>query len=444
MLNINRHLDDRERVGAPIRVGLVGAGQMGMAFAAQVGRMRGMRLLAVCDLDPARAADALVAAGWARDRIVDLDAGPSPDGERPGVTVAAERLLERPLDAVVEATGDPEAGARVADAAIAAGLHVVMLNAEADATVGPWLAYQAAQRGVVYTGSAGDEPGATKELYDFCDALGFEVLVAGKGKNNPLDPFATPQSVRAEAVRRGMNPKMLASFVDGTKTMVEMTCLANATGLVPDVPGMHGVEADLDTVVDRLCLVSEGGVLNRYGVVEYVRGLAPGVFVIFRAQHPISLETLRYVRLGQGPNFVLYRPYHLTSVETPLSVARAAIYGEPTIAPLGAPVAETVAVAKRDLRPGDRLDGLGGTTVYGLCIEAERARRDQLLPVGLALPGTRVARPVRKGEMLTYGDVEWPSEEPVVLTLRRRQDEHFAAMGPDAHRVPSRTSPPEE
>ena len=427
MLNLNRHLEKRERTGSPIRVGLVGAGQMGLAFAAQVGRMRGLRLMAVCDLDPTRAADALVAAGWPRERIADLDAKSSPDADRPAVTRHAERLIERPLDVVVEATGDPDAGARVAQAAIEAGLHVVMLNAEADATVGPWLAVEASRRGVVYTGSAGDEPGATKELYDFCDALGFEVLVAGKGKNNPLDHSATPQTVHAEAVRRGMNPKMLAAFVDGTKTMVEMTCLANATGLVPDVPGMHGVEANLDTVLEKLCLATEGGVLNRYGVVEYVQGLAPGVFVVLRTQHPVTLATLRYVRLGDGPNFLLYRPYHLTSVETPLSVARAAVYGEPTIAPLGAPVAETVAVAKRDLRPGERLDGLGGTTVYGLCIEAGCAQRERLLPVGLAVPGTRMVRAVRKGEVLTYGDVEWEVDEPVIVKLRRKQDQYFAS-----------------
>jgi len=425
VLNINRHLEKRERAGSPIRVGLVGAGQMGQAFAAQIGHMRGMRLAAVCDLDPTRAADALIAAGWSREQIADLDAKPAPDTHAPVVTRDAERLTEWPLDVVVEATGDPDAGARAALAAIEAGLHVVMLNAEADATVGPWLAVQATRRGVVYTGSAGDEPGAAKELYDFCDALGFEVLVAGKGKNNPLDHAATPQTVHAEAVRRGMNPKMLAAFVDGTKTMVEMTCLANATGLVPDIPGMHGVEANLDTVLKKLCLVAEGGVLGRYGVVEYVRGLAPGVFVVFRTDHPVTLTTLRYVRLGDGPNFLLYRPYHLTSLETPLSVARAVIYGEPTIAPLGAPVAETVAVAKRDLRPGERLDGLGGTTVYGLCIEAAHAQRERMLPIGLAVPGTRVVRPVGKGEVLTYSDVEWVGDEPLIVKLRRQQDQHF-------------------
>lgn len=439
MTDLIRQLEERERDGTPIRVGLVGAGQMGTAFAAQVGQMRGIRLVAACDLDPARAAAALEAAGWPRAAVADLDAGERTGPGRPGVTREAERLASLPLDAIVEATGDPDAGARVAAAAIEAGVHTVMLNAEADATVGPWLAERARARGVVYTGAAGDEPAAAKELYDFAVLLGFEVLVAGKGKNNPLDPRATPDSVREEAERAGVSPKMLAAFVDGTKTMVEMTCLANATGLVPDVPGMHGVAAGLHDVVDVLRTVEEGGVLSRYGVVEYVRGLAPGVFVIVRSRHPVTVATLRYVRLGSGPNFLLYRPFHLTSVETPISVVRAVLRREPTIAPLGAPVAETVAVAKRALEPGQELDGIGGTTVYGLCVEAGEARRAGALPVGLALPGTRVVRRLAPGQPITYEDVELREERPVVQ-LRREQDRRFA--GPPGPSEPDPAAPP--
>jgi predicted homoserine dehydrogenase-like protein len=214
--------------------------------------------------------------------------------------------------------------------------------------------------GVVYTGSAGDEPGAIVELYDFARSLGFEVVAAGKGKNNPLELLATPESLADEAASKQMNPKMLAYFVDGTKTMVEMAAVANATGMTPDKPGMHGPE---ETLPDRLAglfsLEEEGGILTAYDAVDYVRGVAPGVFIIVRSEAEPVRETLEYLGQGAGPNYVLYRPYHLTSLETPMSVARAALYGEPTIAPREAPSAEVVAVAKRNLKPGETLGSIG-------------------------------------------------------------------------------------
>lgn len=428
MLNLNARLRELEESGRPIRVGVVGAGQMGSGLVALLARLRGMKAAAVADVALERARSAFIVSG-ADPGDVRVAATPEAADEaiaagRPVVAASAQVVTEsRLVDVVVEATGLPEVGAEVAYRAIQAGKHVVMLNVEADVTVGPFLAHLARQKGVVYTGSAGDEPAATKELFDFADALGFEVLVAGKGKNNPLDRRATPDRLAAEAAAKRMNPKMLTSFVDGTKTMVEMTCLANATGLVPDCPGMHGVEATLEAVVSRLRLQAEGGVLSRYGVVEYVNGIAPGVFVIIRSDQPLVNDLLRYLKMGEGPNFLLYRPYHLTSLETPISVARAFLYREPTIAPAGAPVAETVAVAKRDLAPGDELDGLGGYTVYGLIYPAAGARATGALPAGLALAGSRVRRAVPAGRVITYDDVEL--RPGLIADLRREQDRLF-------------------
>jgi predicted homoserine dehydrogenase-like protein len=244
------------------------------------------------------------------------------------------------------------------------------------------------------------------------------VVVAGKGKNNPLDVSATPETVAEEAASKNMNPEMLASFVDGTKTMVEMAAVANATGFTPDTPGMHGPEETVpDRLAELLSLKEEGGILSRYGTVEYVRGIAPGVFITVRTKEGPVRETMQYLGQGTGPNHVLYRPYHLTSLETPMSVARAAIYGEPTIVCRRVPTAEVVTVAKRDLEPGDKLGGIGSADYYGRVYAAAEARR--FLPLGLAARA-RVRRPVERGNVILRTDVEL--EDSFVVSLRRLQE----------------------
>jgi predicted homoserine dehydrogenase-like protein len=216
-----------------------------------------------------------------------------------------------------------------------------------------------------------------------------------------------------------MNPKMLASFVDGTKTMVEMAAVANATGFAPDVPGMHGPE---ETVPARLreifSLKEEGGILSGYDRVDYVRGVAPGVFVVVRSQDGPVRETLEYLGQGPGPNHVLYRPYHLTSLETPISVARAALYGEPTIASRSVPAAEVVAVAKRDLAASEKLGAIGSVDYYGYLYPVSEATG--MLPLGLAA-GSRTTRPVARGEVITRSGVEL-AEDSFVVSLRRLQE----------------------
>jgi predicted homoserine dehydrogenase-like protein len=387
---------------------------MGRGLIAQVRGIPGMEVVATADLDLERAMGAFRDGG--QDPVEGMDGRPG----HPAVTQdPMDVVRSASVDVLVEATGIVEVGARVAYETILEGKHVVMLNVETDVTVGAVLSRVARSAGVVYTGSAGDEPGAILELHDFARSLGFEVLVAGKGKNNPLDPFADAGSVDEEARAKGMNPKMLASFVDGTKTMVEMGAVANATGLSPDVPGMHGPEETVpDRLVDVFSLRESGGVLSGYGVVDYVRGVAPGVFVIVWSPEGPVRETFEYLGQGAGPNHVLYRPYHLTSLETPISVARAAIYGEPTIACGQSPTSEVVAVAKRDLAVGDRLGSIGSADYYGWLYAVSEAR--DMLPLGLA-SGARIAQNVARGQTIPRSAVEL-AQDSFVANLRRLQE----------------------
>ena len=398
-MGLRQKLEVLERQGTPIRVGLVGAGQMGRGLIAQVAGIPGMEVTAVADIDPERAVGAFQEIG--QEPVTNREGQPG----RPNVTDDAGDLsLSDTVDVVVEATGVPEIGARVAFDDIHNGKHVVMLNVEADVTIGPILTRMGRSAGVVYTGSAGDEPGAIMELYDFARSLGFEVVAAGKGKNNPLDFTATPDSLADEAATKHMNPKMLASFVDGTKTMVEMAAVANATGMTPDTPGMHGPEETVpNRLADLFSLEKDGGILSSYHSVDYVRGIAPGVFVIVQAAAEPVRETLEYLGQGAGPNHVLYRPYHLTSLETPISVARAVLYGEPTIASCDNPSAEVVAVAKRDLEPGETLGGIGSADYYTYIYGVDEAR--DMLPMGLA-EGARTTRALSRGDVIRREDVE--------------------------------------
>lgn len=421
---LHRHLEDLERTGRRIRVGMVGAGQMGEGLVVMLEKIPGMEPSVVVDSAPGRAREAFVSAGTPPSQVVETD-----DADRAiaalsdGLRVASSDpslAWCSPVDISVEVTGIPEVGARVARGAVEAGKHVLQMNVETDATVGYALHRMAEKEGVVYTLSGGDEPGAIMGLYDFAASLGFEVISAGKGKNNRLDRTATPETVAETAEKRRMNPKMLSSFVDGTKTMVEMTSLANGIGFSPDVRGMHGPEVTTETLASTYVPAAEGGVLSERRRVDYGRGVAPGVFVVFTTDHPKLVRDLGYLSMGPGPYYALYRPYHLANLETPISIARAVLYGETTLATPNPPSAETVAFAKRDLRVGETIDDLGGYCVYGMIDKAEIARAEGLLPVGLA-PGAVVVSPVRTGEPITYRDVQLDKSTEIV-SLRRLQN----------------------
>jgi predicted homoserine dehydrogenase-like protein len=416
-----------ERAGQ-ITVGLVGAGQMGTDLIVQIALMAGLRVGAVAvrsRVDNAFAA--ALSAGHDRDRLVEAATSPAIDraieAGRIAITTDLEALAgSGRIEVVIDATGHPESGAKVALAAIRHGKHMVMLNVEADITIGRHLKAEAERAGVVYTGAAGDEPAAAVELVAFARALGLTVVAAGKGKNNALDFDAVPDDYVAEAEARDMNPRMLVEFVDGSKTMVEMVALANATGLVPDRPGMHGPRASRDELASVLCPASHGGVLSKRGVVDYTigKGVAPGVFCIVEPTHPRVLERLTDLHVGKGPFFTLHRPYHLTSLETPLSAARAVLYGKADMQPLDHPVAETAALAKRDLAPGTVLGRIGERDYRGWSMTWPEARRAGALPIGLA-ERARVIRPIRRGEMLSHDNCA-VDDSLTIAGLRRALD----------------------
>ena len=298
-----------------------------------------------------------------------------------------------------------------------------MMNVETDITVGPILNWYARRKGVLYALAAGDEPAACKELYDFAASLGFTIVAAGKGKNNPLDRHAKPSDAHwaREAARRGLTPNMLIEFVDGSKTMIEMAAVSNATGLTPDVRGMHGPTTSRDALHRTFALRQDGGVLSRAGVVDYGIGrVAPGVFLVVTTDHPRLREALVLRDMGRGPYYLLFRPYHLCSIEAPLTCAMLVLRGRSNMAPLDRLVSEVFAVAKRDLASGDVLDAIGGETFYGLIDRGEVAREERLLPIGLA-KGARVVRPVAADAPITYDDVVL-HEPSTILALRRLQD----------------------
>jgi len=430
MINMSYKLEKREEEGRPIQVGIVGMGQMGMTLVGQISRMKGMRPSVVVDHKLWAVKDAFTNAGYVEGRDFEIaetvEEGDAILAEGKFVGSLNDELATRcgAIECSVDATGSPEAGAKIAVDAINAGKHIVMLNVETDVCIGHILYKLATNAGVVYTGTAGDEPGAVMELYDFAKALGFDVRVVGKGKNNPVILDCTPESVADIAKVKGASPRMICAFKDGTKTMVEMTAMANATGFVPDVTGAHGAESDAKHLPQVLSLKEEGGVLNRYGVVEYINGVAPGVFVICSTDEPDVMATLKYIEMGDGPNYALYRPYHLTSVETPLSIAKACIDHEPTIVPRKGLVAETITVAKKDLKKGETLDGIGGYTIRGTFMEAKEARPQNGLPMGLVNGKTTMARDVAKDAVITYDDVIL-DPDALVLQLRKLQDALF-------------------
>jgi len=408
----------RDEIGRPVRVAVVGTGQMGRGLAAQLGRIDGLELSVAVDRNRDRAVEALRLAG----RGAPVAGDPATVVADGGAVVLEDALAvsELAVDVVVEATGVPVVGAEVAERCLTAGIHTVMLNVETDATIGIALADLARRSGVVYTVADGDEPVAAKELYDLARELALEVVCAGKGKNNPSIPTATPESCAAEAASKHMNPKMLASFQDGSKTMIEMAALANATGLPPDVVGMHGVTAQVEALARTLVPVADGGVLSAPGRVDYAFGPAPGVFVVVATDDPTVAEEMTYLKMGPGPYFTLYRPFHLASIEAPRAIITAVLDGRPALQ-ADRWVAEVVATAKRDLVPGDVLDGIGGRHVRGTIHPAAEA--DGLLLLGVA-EGATVTRPVAAGEHVPADAVE---VVPSAITRLRAVQERLLA-----------------
>ncbi len=429
MIGLNYELEQREAAGNPVRVGLIGAGQMGTDVVATSKMMKGLRVVVAADLDLERAVASYKIAQIDGEVTIAETPEQADDAVAAGKLVATRdyRVVAgmKNIDVMLEATGAPEIGARSALLSARSGQDLAMMNVETDITVGPILHWYAQQKGTLYALAAGDEPAACKELYDLAVSMGFTVVAAGKGKNNPLDRHASPNDPAAqkEAARRGLSPNMLIEFVDGSKTMIEMAAVSNATGLIPDVRGMHGPQTDRDHLNQTFALKEDGGVLNKMGVVDYGIGrVAPGVFLIIRTDHPRLREALILRDMGNGPYYTLFRPFHLCSIEVPLTCAMLAIRKKSNMFPLNRLVSEVFAVAKRDLLPGDTLDAIGGTTYYSLIDTYENAKAECLLPIGLA-KGAKLIRPVKMDAPITCKDVE--IKPSTVYSLRQLQELWF-------------------
>jgi len=414
-MNFTEELIKREKeLGRPVRVGLAGAGQMGSGLAAQIGKIPGMELVACADIDLARAENALKLAGIEKIRH-NSEAISSIENGFGGVVNNAKALADLPIDIVFEATGVPWVGAEVANACIDAKKHILMLNVETDVTIGRYLANKANANGVIYSVANGDEPVACKELYDFSVDLGFEIVCVGKGKNNPLDQTANPDTCLEKATKKKMNPKMLASFEDGSKTMIEMAALANAIGLPPDKVGMNGPISEVKDLNKTLIPIEDGGVLSAIGRVDYAFGPAPGVFSIVKSDNPTVIDEMAYLSMGSGPYYTFYRPYHLASIEAPRSVGMAIINNEPGLQPVTW-IAEVIGHAKKELSVGDKIDGIGGYCSYGVTYPAEQSK--EFVPLGL-LEGAIVTQEIKKGEPISKNSVQLPDN--LINNLRKLQ-----------------------
>lgn len=428
LTGLARDLAARAATGKPIRIGLVGAGEMGTDIVSRVAHMTGIEIGAISELKPGAAAKSVEIAYGNSDRVQEVStadaASAAMEKGKVAVTDNVDALLDAGLiDVVVDATGVPAVGAEIGLRAMERGKHLVMMNVEADVTIGAYLRSEAERLGVVYSLGAGDEPSSCMELIEFVSAMGHRIVSAGKGKNNPLNIDATPDAYTEEAIRRHMNPRMLVEFVDGSKTMVEMAAIANATGLIPDKPGMHGPAAARDELNRVLIPESAGGVLSSgEGRVDYTigKGVAPGVFVVAEMDHPRIWERMEDLKMGKGPYFTFFRPYHLTSLEVPLTCARAVLYGKADMVPLDRPVAEVCAVAKKDLAVGDTLDQIGEYCYRAWIMTVEEARQAAAIPCGL-LAGGRVTAPIRKGELITTANTALPADSRIAA-LRLRQD----------------------
>jgi predicted homoserine dehydrogenase-like protein len=419
----SRLRDHAHSIGRDTRIALVGAGQMGRGFGNQLGRKEGISLSIIIDKDLER-----VKVVYADLGITDVVFSDDKDvlsqaileGKHTGSTDAL-LVSELPVDLVVEGTGVPDIGAQITYTSLLAKKDVAVLNVEMDVTIGPLLHKVATDNGVIYAVCHGDEPIEAKVLVDYARDLNFEIICAGKGKNNPFEPLSTPDTVRETAIAKKMNPKMLCSFTDGSKTMTEMVALANTTGLQLSKRGMYGPASSIKTLQDTFALEVDGGVLDRPGVVDYCTGdVAPGVFVIVRHNDPYIAHEMSYLAMGPGPYFALYRPFHLASIEAPITVYRAILDRESS---LYAPHlnAEVVTMTKKNLEIGDVIDGIGGFTVRGYADNALDAKRDNLVPIGL-IAEAKLIKPIGVGELLTYDHVEL-NQDSFIVQLRKKQDE---------------------
>lgn len=423
MIIIDNALRQRAAAGRPVRVALVGAGFMGRGLTNQiVNSVPGMELVAIVNRTLENAERAYGEAGVAVYRYAK-DAAAVDQAVADGIPAICEDFHavseSSSVDAIVEATGAVEYGCHVVVSALDNHKHVILMNAEVDATVGPILSRRAKKAGVILTGCDGDQPGVQLNLARFVRGIGLRPLVCGNIKGLQ-DPYRTPTTQASFAARWGQDPYMVTSFADGTKISIEQATVANATGMTVARRGMRGDDhlGHVDELVhhyDVTELDASGG------VVDYVVGSkpGPGVFVLATHDDPKQQHYLELYKLGKGPLYSFYTPYHLCHFEVPMTVARAVLFGDAAIAPLGAPTVEVITTAKRDLPAGTVLDGLGGYDSYGQAERADVTATERLLPIGVA-EGCRLLRGIARDEVIGYADVTLPSNR-LVDELRAQQ-----------------------
>ncbi len=434
-------LRERENQGRPIRVGMIGAGATGRAIALQLGTpVPGIRLAAIANRTLAHGERAFREAGiteWSR-------AGSAREAESAigrGLPVLTDdpSLLTScdAVDILVEVTGTVEAAAHVVIDAFDHGKHVVLVNAELDSMLGPILKAKADLAGVVLTHTDGDEPGVAMTLFRYLRSLGLHPVAAGNLKGM-VDYYRTPETQRAFAEKNDQDPRKVTSFADATKLSMEATVLANATGFHVGRPGMYGPACKY--VREMANLLPANQMLST-GLVDYALGAAPytGAFVIVHEASPLKKAQLAYYKLGDGPFYVFYTPFHLPHIQIASTIGRAVIHRDPTVAPIAGPVCEVVTVAKKDLRAGEHLDGIGGFCTYGLVDNTVAARARAALPIGLS-EGCVLLRDVLKDEVLSFDDVISPPDR-LVETLWREQNARWAtAAGETKARLKQETT----
>jgi predicted homoserine dehydrogenase-like protein len=415
-------LQKLEELSRPIRVGMVGSGATGRAIALQLGTpVPGMRLVAIANRTPEHAERAFREAGYPRPSMVD-SARVAEERIANGVpVVTSDPLILTACDAIdviVEVTGTVEAAAGVVLDALKHGKHVVLVNAELDSLIGPILKAKADEAGVIITHTDGDEPGVAMTLLRYLRTSGLKVVAAGNIKGM-VDYYRNPETQRAFAEKNDQDVRKVTSFADSTKLSMEATVLANATGFRVGRRGMYGPACGYVREVANLLPADE---MIETGLVDFALGAAPhtGAFAIVYEKSPLKKAQLGYYKLGDGPFYVFYTPFHLPHIQIASTIGRVAIHRDATVAPLGGPVCEVVSVAKRDLKAGERLDGIGGFCTYGLIDNAAAARSINALPIGLS-EGCILRHDISKDSVIGFEDVD-SIPEGLAITLWNEQN----------------------
>ncbi|MCG2720728.1 MAG: Gfo/Idh/MocA family oxidoreductase [Thermodesulfovibrionales bacterium] len=409
MIIVDSALEKRQQEGNPIKVAIIGAGYMGRGIALQIVKnVKGMSLAAISNRTLSEAKRAYRQAGIETVKPVETVAQLEKAIARSQFAITDDEMLlceAEGIDAVIEVTGTIDFSARVALKAIENGKHVILMNAELDATIGPILKVYADRAGVIITNVDGDQPGVIMNLYRFVKAIGCKPVLAGNMKGLQ-DPYRTPETQKGYAEKYRQKPRMVTSFADGSKISMEMALVSNATGLKVGKRGMYGPRCD--HVKDAVDLFPMEQMLDS-GLVDYVLGAepAPGVFILGYNEHPIQQQYMNYYKMGDGPLYVFYTPYHLCHFEVPLTVARAVLFKDAAIAPLAGSVCDVITIAKRDLKVGETIDGIGGFTCYGMLENSEICQVENLLPMGLS-EDCRLKRDVQRDQAITYLDVDLP------------------------------------